>query len=172
MKKAGAKVVPGDILCNENTGDIYLVARWHDGTFVARPLHTDMDLEGLRHNFNGLVRYGPEEDVESCPTLENRGVGGVKTIWKYSFHVKDEFALQLPAGAEIVSVERQGDDVYVGTIWAIVDTDAAVWLRSFACRGTGHPLPENALHVASWQDPPFVWHLFEYKSPQEESNGG
>jgi hypothetical protein len=65
-----------------------------------------------------------------------------------------------PQGAQIVHVERQGEQV---CLWAIVDTLAERVEREFQVFGTGHelPSPEKATYVATWQEGPFVWHLFE-----------
>lgn len=40
--------------------------------------------------------------------------------------------------------------------------DSSPFTRTFIVVGTGHEIPENTLWVASWQHPPFVWHLYEY----------
>jgi hypothetical protein len=82
----------------------------------------------------------------------------VKTIYKYPFGIDDRFAMQMPVGAEILHAEMQG-----GTpcLWALVDSEAPREL-AFRLFGTGHPFPEDVAlaHVSTFQQGPFVWHLF------------
>lgn len=36
-----------------------------------------------------------------------------------------------------------------------------MYLRRFKVFGTGQDIPDNMTWVASWQDPPYIWHLHE-----------
>jgi len=83
----------------------------------------------------------------------------MRQVFKYAFPIRDEFEIGMPGGAKIVLVESQ-----IGSgpcIWALVDVNEQPKLRKFVLRGTGHPIPGAVNHVASFQAPPFVWHLFE-----------
>lgn len=81
------------------------------------------------------------------------------TIYKYRFEVDDRIAIEMPARAQILKVECQDG---VPCMWAAVDTEAPRRLREFIILGTGHPAPPDvAAHVATFQQPPFVWHMFE-----------
>lgn len=61
----------------------------------------------------------------------------MKTIWKFPLHIVDTVEIQMPRGAEILSVATQ-----FGTpcIWATVDPAAPVVTRRLYVRGTGHAL--------------------------------
>jgi hypothetical protein len=88
------------------------------------------------------------------------------TIYKYPFAVRylteQDFVIDMPAGAEVLSVQVQGDSV---CLWAMVDTEAAAEVRRFRMFGTGHPLPRDAAgrlrFVGTVQDGWYVGHLFE-----------
>lgn len=84
------------------------------------------------------------------------------TVHKYEIPGAHVFSLSMPEGSEIVLVEAQGD---TGMIWAKVDTDRPHVSRRFYVSGTGHPVAKSDFsnHVASFQAPPFVWHLWEIK---------
>lgn len=79
------------------------------------------------------------------------------TIYKYPFAIEDRFVLRMPAGTRILHVETQG-----GTpcLWALVDTTHHEVGWVFRIYGTGHPIAEAGDHVATFQQGPFVWHMF------------
>lgn len=79
-------------------------------------------------------------------------------IYKYPFLIGAEVEVSMPANAEILMVAMQGEQA---CIWARVDPTDIDLLRTFYCRGTGHDIGPNMKHIASFQNPPFVWHLFE-----------
>jgi hypothetical protein len=83
------------------------------------------------------------------------------TVHKFPFEVAERIAFEMPRGAEIIHVAMQGQ---APCIWAIVDPAAPKELRRFRVLGTGHPIESPPFdvyhHVASFQAPPFVWHLF------------
>lgn len=96
-------------------------------------------------------------------------------IYKYPFALVDRFTLELPADARIVHVaiqpgpgEPYSSRSANGTacIWAIVSPEAPQVHRVFHIRGTGHEIGygdhgRELTHVATFQDSPYVWHLFE-----------
>ncbi len=57
------------------------------------------------------------------------------TIYKYKVPVQDDFELNLPAGAKLLSVQTQGN---TPCMWMLVDTEVPKKLVKFAVRGTGH----------------------------------
>lgn len=83
-----------------------------------------------------------------------------ETIWKFPFQVSDIVTLEMPEGARVIAVQSQGD---VATMWAIVDPDVPKVQRVFYVVGTGRPLPTTGefQYIATFQLPPFVWHIFE-----------
>lgn len=92
----------------------------------------------------------------------------MKTIWKFAVPIDDELQIKLPSGAEVLCVQLQGG---VPTIWAIVNPRAKPELRTFYVCGTGNPIPERPMrYLGTFQQQPFVWHLFEAggPAPQEQ----
>lgn len=81
-------------------------------------------------------------------------------VFKYAVKLADVLEIDFPVGAKILLVEPRGLSSEV-CIWALVDEDAPEEERMFLCLGTGQPVPTGVTHVASWQAPPCVWHLFE-----------
>lgn len=82
------------------------------------------------------------------------------TIWKFEFRIDDEVTLSMPRGAHILHAGMQGQ---TPCVWALVDSKAPKVERFFRVFGTGNPLcgEGRMKHIASFQAPPFVWHLFE-----------
>ena len=88
----------------------------------------------------------------------------MKTIWKFPLKDGDVQRIEMPKGAQILTVQRQYEQPCV---WAIVDVDdgSLTEMRVFEVHGTGNPLPDEKgverAYVGTFQQPPFVWHLFE-----------
>lgn len=84
----------------------------------------------------------------------------MRTVYKYVLCLTDEQFVKMPQGAKILSVQVQGDSIYM---WAEVDTrGAAIGERIIFCCGTGNPCPpEWATHITSVQHGPFVWHFYD-----------
>ena len=82
------------------------------------------------------------------------------TIWKFPFEVEDSVLIEMPEGATVLKVECQNG---VPCIWALVKPDAPKQLRSFLIYGTGHRIAgiDSLSHVATFQQGPLVWHMFE-----------
>jgi hypothetical protein len=59
----------------------------------------------------------------------------VITIHKYPLEMADEFTIDMPKDARILSVQMQRG---VPMIWALVDTTEKEVSHRFALRGTGH----------------------------------
>lgn len=85
----------------------------------------------------------------------------MRTIYKYPLGITDEFWLSLPKDAEILHIGVQEG---MPMLWAIVDPEAVWDSRRLLVVGTGHLLPDGAsklTHVSTFQEGPFVWHVFE-----------
>ena len=84
-----------------------------------------------------------------------------RVIWKFMLAVKDEQEIQMPKGAEVLSVHSQMD---TPTIWARVDPSASVVFRKIHIRGTGHRLNgEEGDFIGTCleaDDEALVWHVF------------
>jgi hypothetical protein len=86
----------------------------------------------------------------------------MKTIWKYDVPITDHFSLELPAGAELLTVQVQFG---VPCIWAIVDPEKPLVETQFHLFGTGHAINQETgklTYVGSFQmlGGMLVWHLF------------
>ena len=82
----------------------------------------------------------------------------MKAVWKFPFDIEDTAWLDIQEGAEILHVEMQG---VIPTVWALVDLDQPVVGRCLKIRGTGHEVEDGLRHLATFQQGPFVWHVFE-----------
>ena len=85
----------------------------------------------------------------------------MKTIWKYQIVPGDEIHLSIPEGAEILSVQMQGDGPCV---WALADPEANKTDRVFEIYGTGHIVREGKKKfIGTFQmyGGSLVFHLFE-----------
>jgi hypothetical protein len=94
----------------------------------------------------------------------------MRAVWKYAIQ-PDDFAVDMPRGARILSVGvQQGDAVF----WALVDPEAPRAARRMRTVGTGHSHPDEfwqgwrfvgtvgPLHGALW------FHLFDGGEPVRE----
>lgn len=80
-------------------------------------------------------------------------------IWKYKLEIVDLQAINMPVGASVLSVHRQGPDL---CMWAMVDTSEPMQGRQFEVIGTGNPInPAQRLFVGTVVVGSLVWHVFE-----------
>ncbi|HUV52905.1 MAG TPA: hypothetical protein VMW64_07505 [Dehalococcoidia bacterium] len=90
----------------------------------------------------------------------------MKAIWKYPLEMIDKQTLELPEGAQILSVANQRETL---CIWALVDPSpyARKEKRTIIIKGTGHPMDSDELNgtkligVALLHDGFMVCHVFE-----------
>jgi len=94
----------------------------------------------------------------------------MRAVFKYEVPIGDHVSISLPKGAQILSVQAQGDTPY---LWALVDPDQPMIERQFRFAGTGHPITEAPMtlsHVGTFQffklENRLVFHLFEILSPE------
>ena len=76
------------------------------------------------------------------------------TVWRFRLGS----VAHMPRGARIVHV---GTPEGVLTLWAEVDPDAEKTLRTFEVFGTGQHIPDHCVHLHTWIEGPYVWHLYE-----------
>ena len=82
----------------------------------------------------------------------------IKQIWKF----KVENVIEMPKGAEILFVQIQNRQMFNACIWAKVNPENELEKRKFVVIGTGHSFDDtNMNYIGTYQDGPFVWHLFE-----------
>jgi hypothetical protein len=84
----------------------------------------------------------------------------MRRVYKYPVpDIGTVFTVNMPAGAQVVNFETQGEQM---CFWAVVDPSARAKPREFTVFGTGWDIEDDRWrYVASLQDPPYVWHLFE-----------
>jgi hypothetical protein len=87
--------------------------------------------------------------------------GESRRIWKYKLRITDEQSIEMPTGAQFLSVQFQDGDL---CMWALVDLDEPMHRHRFYVVGTGNPMPRGATyHIGTVQQPGLhlVWHVFE-----------
>lgn len=89
----------------------------------------------------------------------------MKTIWKYNLKTTDRQGINMPLGAEILSVGVQTEKVY---LWALIDSEQKKEsLHEIEIFGTGNPIYSNKKckrkFIGTYQlmDGNFVGHVFE-----------
>lgn len=79
----------------------------------------------------------------------------MKQIWKFRLNT----TIQMPMDAQILTVQKQDGEP---TIWAMVNTENELETRNFTIVGTGNSFDDKDMkYIGTFQDSPFVWHLFE-----------
>ena len=85
-----------------------------------------------------------------------------RVIWKFPISTTDIQSVDMPKGAEILTVQNQND---TPCIWALVDSENETVKRTFEIHGTGNPIDHdyNLKYIGTYQqlDGRLVWHLFE-----------
>lgn len=89
------------------------------------------------------------------------------TIRKYPVPSQDQFIIEMPMFAKILTVQSQNDKPM---FWAIVDPESALEKRSFLLVVTGDPLsinPHYLAYIGTFQmfGGDLVFHLFEVNPP-------
>lgn len=87
------------------------------------------------------------------------------TIWKFPLAVTDFQKIDMPKGAQVLTVQRQGEQA---CIWALVDTDKEYDVRGFWIFGTGNPIEHSdrlGRYVGTFQalGGALIWHVFEHE---------
>ena len=84
-----------------------------------------------------------------------------KTVWKWKLQLNETQVINMPSGAEILSIQtQQGKPM----LWALVNEDNPPTSRTFATYGTGFTMPENpGKYIGSYQNKreTLVLHVFE-----------
>lgn len=90
----------------------------------------------------------------------------MKTIWKYNLKFENIIELQMPKGAEILTVQ-QDKKTNRPCLWAMVDSDAEKESRFIELFGTGEKIPTDMgvdriyIGTYQYQNGAFVGHVFE-----------
>jgi hypothetical protein len=92
---------------------------------------------------------------------------GTREVWKYRLSFGTQWqAIEIPGLARsgwtnstpVVYVDEQ---LGMPAIWALVNPTDPPQVREFCVRGTGSPIPDDAIYRGSYQSGPLVWHVFE-----------
>lgn len=87
----------------------------------------------------------------------------MKTIYKYQLEITDNQCIKMPKGAEILTVQIQGENP---CLWAMVDTENEVVERFIEIYGTGNPITgeSSRIYISTFQvsDGALIFHAFEY----------
>ena len=87
----------------------------------------------------------------------------MQKIYKYDIPVTDDFTIDLPTPNKILDVQVQNGSP---VMWVLHNTADLIVPNKFCIIGTGNPIDrnmDNFKHVGSFQNDPFVWHVFKYK---------
>jgi hypothetical protein len=89
----------------------------------------------------------------------------IQSVYKYLFEVQDEFEIEMPENAKLLSVQTQKG---IPCLWALgVNTSVPLEKRKFRLAGTGHPILSDGKieykFIGTFQlyDGDFIGHLFE-----------
>jgi hypothetical protein len=82
----------------------------------------------------------------------------MNTIWKTPVEIKDWQAVFVTAGAHpiFVGLDPQG----VPSIWWEVNAQAVAAERRIVVVGTGNRVPPGCVHIGSFVDGQYVWHVY------------
>ena len=84
-----------------------------------------------------------------------------KAIWKFPLEIMDEQSIEMPGGAELLTVAVQGGECF---LWAVVQPKNNRVSRRLNIYGTGHPLPdEPGRHIGTFMlhGGALVFHAFD-----------
>lgn len=85
-----------------------------------------------------------------------------KQIWKFNIKSVGMQDIEMPVGAEILTIQTQED---YPCIWALVNPDAPRAKRRFEIFGTGHIVSNSTerKYIGTYQEMggALIWHLFE-----------
>lgn len=88
-----------------------------------------------------------------------------REIWKFELKTTDNQKIEMPVGAEILTVQTQNE---TPCLWALVDPNADKETRCFEVFGTGHSVnydvgvARNYIGTYQLHDGSLVYHFFEY----------
>ncbi len=89
----------------------------------------------------------------------------MREIWKYPVPIAVGFDMDMPEGAEVLTVQVQGASP---EMWALVHPDMPKVTRRFRLYGTGQPIEgRSGRYIGTFQmaGGAFIWHLFEEVEP-------
>ena len=110
------------------------------------------------HNTIDLTK--PRPVIDSGPGCFKKQI--MKAIWKYSIQISDSIIVDMPEGAEILTVQTQNN---IACIWAKVDDNKVMVQRHLQMIGTGHDITDRKIgkYIGTFQieGGVLVFHLFD-----------
>ncbi len=94
----------------------------------------------------------------------------MNTIWKFPIAITDRQSIQMPAEFSILHVGL--DPTGQPCIWAAVNAAAQKRAFEIVTVCTGNPLPHVGGYVGSFNQGPFVWHVFTGPGADTNRLGG
>ena len=84
----------------------------------------------------------------------------MRTVWKFPLVMTDRQTVQMPMGAEILTVQMQGEQC---CLWALCEPENVMRPREILIHGTGHPVGDITRYIGSVQiySGALVFHVFE-----------
>jgi hypothetical protein len=83
----------------------------------------------------------------------------MKTAYKYPVPRRSpKFSLHLPKDFKFLRIHFQGEDLQ---FWAEVVPEKVSDQVDFQVFGTGHEIPDHAKYLQTFDDGPFVFHLYQ-----------
>lgn len=92
----------------------------------------------------------------------------INAIWKFILEPEDQQEIEMPIGAELLSVAMQNDLL---CLWAQVDPTAKPYMRRIEIKGTGHEFDASEgivrkfIGTVLWAEEHLVFHVFERLAP-------
>jgi len=87
----------------------------------------------------------------------------MRAVHKFQFtSLSQPLQVLVSREAKVVLVDVQAG---VPTVWVDDRWDESLkqYRWDFMAIGTGHPIPDNAEHVGSYQQGPYVWHIYQLR---------
>ncbi len=82
----------------------------------------------------------------------------MKKVFKYPIpRNRSKFGVVLPVGYKFIRVSFQDEQLQM---WCEVEDNKRSEQANFQCFGTGHEIPLSATWLATYDDGPFVFHLY------------
>lgn len=83
----------------------------------------------------------------------------MRTVWKFPL---GEGSAHFTAPAPARPIHAGLDPTGEACVWVEVDDDSPFREeRDVVVTGTGTPIPDGAVHIGSFNDNPFVWHVWD-----------
>lgn len=108
----------------------------------------------------------PRDTCRCDPEAIKRSSMSLKVIYRYRLPITDRPTLDLPEGAEVLSVGPPRDERDELDLWALLDprNNSMMGRRDFRIVGTGNPVPADIgvfIGSVTTNGGSLVWHVFE-----------